>query len=416
VIIAHVIEQHAEDAAVLAANRSALVKAPNVRLKRLQQFDQRLSAHLDGLRLAGEEAWALCQAALETPSPGAVFTLGVGALEVGNASRFDALIALVQAVPEACAGLLQAIGWVEPSRLQGRIASLLGDRDGFRRLVGIAACATHRVDPGIEPRRFLEDVNPAVRARAFRTAGDLGLSDLVSCCVGATRGDDNPEVQFWAARSAVLLGGRQAAIDTLMTHALQSGAHAPRAFRLALQAVRVAAAHAVLLDLPRDQDGTRRLIEGSGIAGDPAYVPWLITHMSDLKTARLAGEAFTLIAGVDMGADALDRPAPENFESGPNDDPDDPDVDLDPDDGLPWPDVPKVERWWADNESRFQKGTRYFMGVPVTRDHCINVLKSGYQRQRILAAHYLCLLEPGTPLFNTAAPAWRQQRDLAKTT
>jgi hypothetical protein len=81
---------------------------------------------------------------------------------------------------------------------------------------------------------------------------------------------------------------------------------------------------------------------------------------------------------------------------------------------LPWPDIAKVERWWAANASRFQKGTRYFMGAPVTREHCIEVLKNGYQRQRILAAHYLCLLEPGTPLFNTSAPAWRQQRWLAK--
>jgi hypothetical protein len=54
------------------------------------------------------------------------------------------------------------------------------------------------------------------------------------------------------------------------------------------------------------------------------------------------------------------------------------------------------------------------MGAPVTREHCIDVLKHGYQRQRILAAHYLCLLNPGTPLFNTSAPAWRQQRRLAQ--
>ena len=53
------------------------------------------------------------------------------------------------------------------------------------------------------------------------------------------------------------------------------------------------------------------------------------------------------------------------------------------------------------------------MGAPVTREHCIAVLKTGNQRQRILAAHYLSLLEPGTPLFNTGAPAWRQQRLLA---
>jgi uncharacterized protein (TIGR02270 family) len=94
----------------------------------------------------------------------------------------------------------------------------------------------------------------------------------------------------------------------------------------------------------------------------------------------------------------------------PNDDPDDPNVEMDADDRLPWPDADRVRRWWEDNKSRFVVGRRYFMGAPVTREHCIGVLKNGRQRQRSLAAHYLCLLEAGTPLFNTAAPAWRQER------
>ena len=133
------------------------------------------------------------------------------------------------------------------------------------------------------------------------------------------------------------------------------------------------------------------------------------------KTARLAGEAFSLITGVDLGAAAISNGSRLRTSSpGPNDDPDDPNVDMDPDEGLPWPDSRKIEKWWAANSGRFQPGTRYFMGAPVTREHCIDVLKNGYQRQRILAAHYLCLLEPGTPLFNTSAPAWRQQRLLAK--
>jgi hypothetical protein len=54
------------------------------------------------------------------------------------------------------------------------------------------------------------------------------------------------------------------------------------------------------------------------------------------------------------------------------------------------------------------------MGAPVSRDHCIHILKEGYQRQRIAAALYLCLLEPGTQLFPISAPAWRQQRWLEK--
>jgi len=110
------------------------------------------------------------------------------------------------------------------------------------------------------------------------------------------------------------------------------------------------------------------------------------------------------------------RPQPEDFEPGPTENPDEEAVELDPDEGLMWPDQEKVQEWWVANAGRFQPGQRYFMGAPVTREHCIDVLKNGYQRQRILAAHHLCLLEPGTPLFNTSAPAWRQQRLLVGTT
>jgi hypothetical protein len=54
------------------------------------------------------------------------------------------------------------------------------------------------------------------------------------------------------------------------------------------------------------------------------------------------------------------------------------------------------------------------VGAVASREHCIAVLKTGYQRQRALAALHLSLIEPGSPLFNTSAPAWRQQRLLAQ--
>ena len=136
--------------------------------------------------------------------------------------------------------------------------------------------------------------------------------------------------------------------------------------------------------------------------------------MDDPMLARLVGESFTFITGLDLAYLHLDRNAPENFESGPNDNPDDPDVSMDEDENLPWPDPVKIQAWWDANKSRFTDGVRYFMGEPVSRAHCIQVLKEGYQRQRIAAALYLCLLEPGTKLFPTKAPAWRQKRWLSK--
>ena len=136
--------------------------------------------------------------------------------------------------------------------------------------------------------------------------------------------------------------------------------------------------------------------------------------MEDLKLARLAGEAFSFITGLDINYLHLDCEAPENLDSGPNDNPDDDNVAMDEDDGLPWPDPAKLQSWWNANQQRFQPGVRYFMGERVTVEHCKKVLRDGFQRQRIAAAEYLCLLQPGTPLFPTSAPAWRQQRWLKR--
>jgi uncharacterized protein (TIGR02270 family) len=138
--------------------------------------------------------------------------------------------------------------------------------------------------------------------------------------------------------------------------------------------------------------------------------------MSEPRIARVAGEAFSLITGVDFGYTGLERDRPEGIESGPDDDPSDEDVEIDLDDDLPWPDPIKIQAWWSANSGRFQAGTRYFMGETLSRDNCLRVLKTGYQRQRIAAALYLSLLSPGTPLFEWRAPAWRQQQLLAQMT
>jgi uncharacterized protein (TIGR02270 family) len=412
-IVPLVVEQHAEDAAILHSTRTALTRAPHVKLHNLRRFDDRLAAHLDGLSIAGEHAWPLLAAMLERPSPGRVFAAAIGALEDGDTDHLNHLLALTAAIPESRVGLSSALGWVRPQQLSGLVAGMLRSEDSVRRCVGIAASAMHRVDPGLVSFRFLEDQNSYVRARGLRAAGELGNAELVSLCVTAIS-DNDPDCQSWAAWSAVLLGSTGVVLEALTSMSSRDRPHRRRLFRLALQAMSTSATHNLLQSLALDPKDIRWLIEGTGIAGDPKYVPWLIAQMEDDAKARIAGEAFSLVTGADLAWLDLERKPPENFESGPNDDPNDANVAMDDDDGLPWPDVKMVEAWWPANSGRFQKGTRYFMGAPVTREHCIDVLKNGYQRQRILAAHYLCLLEPGTPLFNTSAPAWRQQKQLAQ--
>jgi uncharacterized protein (TIGR02270 family) len=413
-IVPAIVQQHVDDAAALASNRLRLVTAPYATLRHLDDFDRRLRAHFEGLRLAGEEGWALSEASLETVASGTVFAVAVQALDSRDEARLFRLVPLVQAVPETSRGLRAAFEWTERSRLQGTVAGLLRHPDDFCRMIGVGACGAHRVDPGLVSGGFLNAKTAALRACVFRTAGDLGLLELRPACQEAVGRDPGEAVAPWAAWSGVLLGDRERCLRFLVEYGLANDIDDDVALHLALQAMPLTAAHSVLQPLAEDPGRHRRLIRGSGIAGDAAYIPWLIKQMIELPTARAAGEAFGTICGLDLGEAALDRPAPEHFESGPNDDPEDPNVEMDADDGLSWPDVDKIDAWWASNSHRFHKGTRYFMGEPVTHEHCIHVLKNGNQRQRMLAAQYLCLLEPGTPLFNTSAPAWRQQSLLAK--
>jgi len=409
-----VVGAHAEEIVTLFEMRMAQLRMPHVDLSSLNRLDERLLAQCDGLATAAEHGQRLLENEFESPTRGGAFALTALAIEGRDLETLDRLFSLAGDTPLVADGLTNAFGWVEPRHLQGVVRGLLQHEDPRRRAVGLATGASHRVNPGLETSSWLSDPAPTVRARALQTAGDLGLTGLAAACVAAMA-DEDEECQFWGTQSAVLLGNRDSALDGLRRIAMDAIApYRERAFRLTLQALDTPASHGMLQDLAKNSTERRWLIQGSGIVGDSTYVPWLIGHMPNSSTARLAGEAFTLVTGADLDALQLWKPEPEDFESGPGDDPADENGDLDPDEGLMWPDQQRVEKWWSANSHRFQAGQRYFMGKPVTWEHCIDVLKHGYQRQRVLAAHYLCLLRPGTPLFNTTAPAWRQQRLLAK--
>ena len=407
-----VVQQHADEAVALRNTRSYLLASPHVRLHQLRRLDDRLAAHLDGLAIAGEYGSRLAQAVLANPGVGEAFAATVRAIEDRDAAGLERLLALVEAQPDGQRGLISAFGWVSAASLRGISKALLESSSTFRRQVGFATCAMHQVDPGAAATSALNDADMALRARALRVAADRGRIDLRQACADAMA-DEDAGCAYEAARASVLLGDRRAAMTALATTASQPGPWRARSLALVLKLCAPADAMALLKPLSQDSANVRLLIRGVGIAGDPTLVPWLIQQMPDMKLTRLAGESFSLITGLDLAALDLEHKAPDNIEAGPNDSPADEDVSADEDDGLPWPDPVKISDWWQAHGHRFAPGTRYFMGEPPSPAHCLAVLRTGFQRQRIAAAEYLSLLTPGTPLFNCAAPAWRQQRWLA---
>jgi hypothetical protein len=61
-IIEHILSQHAEEAAFLWILRDAAIREPHYDLADLNELEARISAHLDGLHVAGEAVWPFCEA------------------------------------------------------------------------------------------------------------------------------------------------------------------------------------------------------------------------------------------------------------------------------------------------------------------------------------------------------------------
>lgn len=419
-VVAVVVQQHAEESALLSHVRSVLVRAPHVGLLQLGRIDERIAAHLDGLAVAGSAGKALANAALERPGAGEVFAATVLALETRDGAWFDEMLALAAALPEAWRGVARALGWVSATELQGVVRSLLTAPDAPRRCLGLAACRMHQVDPGPAIDGALSHDAPAVRAAALRAGAELGRLDILERAVGLI-GDDHPDVVFWAAWAACLLGDRNGSLRVLGVAAQQETPLAGRALSLAMAAASPeqaddlarAFSHAAQAE-PANRLRRRRLLRALGQLGDVRFVPWLIERMAEPELARLAGESFSWITGADLARQDLETLVAPALPEQPSDDPADEDVALDEDDSLPWPDVAKVQAWWEQQTALRAPGRpRLFDGEAPSPACAARVLRERTQRKRAYAALLACACEPGRRLFQIAAPTPRQRRWVA---
>jgi uncharacterized protein (TIGR02270 family) len=411
-VIPHIIDQHAEEAAFLWLLRHNAIYAPHYNLKDLAKLDGRVEAHIDGLRIAGDYAWEVCRKNLEINECGEVFAAGILALEGNDIERINLVYSAVEKKPDIVSGLISAFGWVEPHHLQGKVNGLLVSKNPLWRQVGIAACAIHRVNPGEFLDQAIQDDDSQLRVRALRAAGELGRIDLMPALLKQINNQD-PAIGFWAAWSAVLLGDRGKALSSLQAGIIEGSDFSLKAMHLVLRVLSLQAVKALLTALVQSGDRTREAVIGAGISGDPGYMPWLIKQMEVPELAKIAGESFTFISGVDIAYEDLEGKLPENFAAGPTENPEDEEVAMDLDEDLPCPDPLLIDRWWKQRQHNFLPGVRCLSGKPVNELQCQTVLRTGKQRQRQAAALELSLMQPAAPLFETRAVGKRQQKWLA---
>jgi uncharacterized protein (TIGR02270 family) len=412
-VIESIVEQHAEEAAFLWLLRNAAVAAPHYRLGDLVRLDDRVEAHLDGLRVAREPAWEILRDQLDgSGQPGEVFAAAALAFESGDCLKIQKVVTAGTKKPQSPRALISALGWVTYDQASNHIKSLLAAAEPVLKRVGIADAAIHRRNPGPALNEAFTAADPLLTARALRAVGELGLLDL-KVTLRTHLKAKAPTCRFWAAWSRALLDGHADAVAALQAIAEAGGCFSERSVKMAMRRLPPRDAKIWIKKLILDLGRLRVAAIGAGALADPEIIPWLIDQMKVPALARVAGESFSLITGAHIAHDKLEGPKTEGFEASPTEDPEDENVAMDPEDNLAWPDPALVTKWWETRREGFHSGTRYLLGRPITVESLRQVLKIGYQRQRAAAAIELALLNPGKPLFEVRAPAHRQQRLLA---
>jgi uncharacterized protein (TIGR02270 family) len=116
------IEEHSEEAAFLWLLRDRAATSPMFSRAELTALDERVEAHLDGLRIAGARAWPLCKRAIGLDDAGEVFARAELAIETKSWEELAAAIDVSVGDPELGRGLVSALGWAPWEQAEEAIA------------------------------------------------------------------------------------------------------------------------------------------------------------------------------------------------------------------------------------------------------------------------------------------------------
>jgi len=398
-------EEYVTEAAFLWVLRSISVNEPHNDRENILTLERRIEAQLDGLMTSLNLGWQVCEEALELLEPGEVFTAMVVAMRSHDSTKIKIAVDAGLSSKYAMKGLVSAMGWLSADIADTWIDRFLNGKDMQHKYLGIAACSVRRTDPGdalisiLKRDDCIHDVQ--LHSRSLRLIGELRRQDCMPFINNAIASDDEV-IRFWANWSAVLLG-QHASVDNLKSYILKSSSFQDKAIQLVFRVLDVNKGRDWISELSKDKKQIRAVIKALGILGDPHAVNWLINKMNDPLYAKLAGESFAYITGIDFVKSDLSIDAPDIYPSIPNDNLDDDIIGLDEDENLTYPNVEKVASIWQKYGQKFIVGKRYFFGQPITVKHLNDKVKNGMQRQKYAASLELALHENGAPISNIQA-------------
>lgn len=379
----------AENAAFLWLQHKNALSSSDYDLADIEELEQRIDAQIDGMQAYGDEAWDACEEALSFEEDGEVFAAATMAFTGKDGKRIKQVLDVGFSSPENYHALQSALAWFSFEDVQLILAQLLKSTEASHISLGVSCCALHRRDCGEVLKQALENAQvqaePLYFSRVLRAVGELNRKDLL-VLVNQYREHDDIDVAFWASWSSVMLGDKTGFFH-VKPFVFEESPYLDRALNILLRSLPAENARGLIQEFSKDPKLRRNLIKGLGIVGDAASLPWLIAQMKDDKYARLAGESFSMITGLNFHAQNMVLEQEEHLAQSDDEDTEGDGAldEIQADDGLLHPHYKKVDYWFKQNRQQFQSGQRYILGKPVTVEHCMQVVRTAFQKQRLAA-------------------------------
>lgn len=300
-IVDTVVQEHVETAAFQWAQWKTLSNDDPADRKAVNWVANRLEGHLDGIRIAGSDAWPLIINAFETyPERGEMFVFAFLALELGDDKRLQQAASSARTTGDGLAGFTGAFAWQPPDLTARYVREWIAVEDPVKAGAAVAALIAQRYDPGRLLVGLLSHPHSVVCADACRLAGLCGRLDLMDRLSVLLR-DGPKDVQLSAARALITLGSDKG-LDVLTAGILALDDGWTRDLRALVKNLKLDDLRAWLTALSPSPTATRLQVRAAGMIGSPIYAKWLIAQMEIPDLAEDAGKAF-----VELFPDAWDE-------------------------------------------------------------------------------------------------------------
>jgi uncharacterized protein (TIGR02270 family) len=318
-------QHHLEELGFLFGQWRAALFDPEHTLDSVGELEERIRAHLDGVRAPGDAALPMLVEALQGDDADVVFAAAYALCTWPAGKGVDPVLeAFESAEDDRLTALGLALSYGQPAGgAAGPLRSHLGGEPVERAMAAAEVLAFHGALElsGAQLRFFLEHEDAGVRARAWKLAGLMSAAVPPTVYAGALRDDEAAvthaalEAGAWCGEQGTLHALRRVAGDQPSPDQLP---------QLHLFAV---------LARPDDLTLVRRLVgldalgpdrfRLAGAAGDPGLVEMILERLEDPDpvTAAAAASAFTRLTGVEIESEEAvpvppaDGTEPDEFEA-----------------------------------------------------------------------------------------------------